>query len=288
MAIPLLTVSLLAWVTPPTAAATGAGATDPSAEVFVDRTLEAGLDFVYFNGMTGKYYLPEIVGAGGALFDYDNDGDLDLYLVQGRFLGGGTIEQATEYPAAEYPALPLRDRLFRNDLLGPESGGRLELTEVSLGELAEGQGYPVGFTYPVGVATGDYDNDGWTDLYVTALGPNRLLRNRGDGTFEDVTRAAGVQDLRWSVPAVFFDFDRDGWLDLFVGNYVDYSIETNTECRTEAGSLDYCGPRFYPSAPDSLWASIHRSWSGSRDTLSRRSSARRLRNSCLAAPSPNT
>ena len=266
----ILVVALLAQAPIQLTAATArAQSADHSPEVFVDRADEVGLDFVYFNGMTGRYYLPEIVGAGGALFDYDNDGDLDLYLVQGHLLGSGTIEQAREYPAG-----PLRDRLFRNDLLGPASSGRLELTEVPLGELAEGHGYAVG------VASGDYDNDGWTDLYITALGPNRLLRNRGDGSFEDVTRVVGAQDARWSVPAIFFDFDRDGWLDLFVGNYVDYSVETNKECRTLAGSLDYCGPLSYAAAPDSLW---HNSGDGAFEEVSARAGTHQTFGNALGA-----
>ena len=105
----------------------------------------------------------------------------------------------------------------------------------------------------MGVATGDYDNDGDTDLYVTALGSNTLYRNNGDGTFADVTAAAGVDDPRWSTAAAFVDYDRDGDLDLFVTNYLDFSRTANKQCFDPAGARDYCGPRSYRPVPDRLF-----------------------------------
>ncbi len=105
----------------------------------------------------------------------------------------------------------------------------------------------------MGVATGDYDNDGDTDLYVTALGPNTLYRNNGNGTFSDVTAAAGVDDPRWSTAATFVDYDRDGDLDLFVANYLDFSVAANKQCFDPAGTRDYCGPRSYRAVPDRLF-----------------------------------
>jgi hypothetical protein len=182
-----------------------------SQEIFVDAAPEAGLDFVHFNGMSGERYAVEVIGAGGALFDYDNDGDLDVYLVQGAMLGPGkTLDDAVFRPQ---DGLALKDRLFRNDLASGDSDSlTFHFTEVTEDSGLEARGYGMG------AATGDYDNDGWIDLYVTNFGSNQLWHNNGDGTFTDVTVSSGSDDRRWSVPASFFDFDRDGWLGLYVGN----------------------------------------------------------------------
>ena len=107
--------------------------------------------------------------------------------------------------------------------------------------------------YGMGVATGDFDNDGWVDLYRTAFGPNQLFHNNGDGTFTDVSDRTGTGDPRWSVSASFVDFDRDGWLDLFVGNYLDHSIDERIRCYTRTGKRDYCGPRSYRPVPNRLY-----------------------------------
>lgn len=191
-------------------------------EVFVDRAKDLGVDFVHANGMTGGLYMPEIMGAGVALFDYDNDGDLDLFFVQGGPFG----------PKAA-PGSASGHRLYRNDLQ-PGVGPRFK-------DVTAESGLRLG-AYGMGVATGDFDNDGWTDLYVTALGSNQLWKNNGKGSFTEVTAKAGADDPRWSVPAAFVDYDRDGWLDLFVGNYLKFSFETHKPCRTPAGAPDYCGP----------------------------------------------
>ena len=225
----------------------GAAPADPRAgELFVDRAAEAGIDFVHFNGMSGELYFVEMAGSGAALFDYDLDGDLDVFLVQGTMLGEGeTIADATFEPA--HP-LPLVDRLYRNDLeVRPDGTRSLRFTDVT------SESGIVSTGYGMGVAVGDYDNDGWPDLYVTTFGPTRMFRNDGDGTFSDVTDATGTDDPRWSVPAVFFDYDADGWLDLYVGNYVDYRIATHKTCSTVAGVPDYCGPRSYAPVPGRLF-----------------------------------
>ena len=220
-----------------------AGTTQPA--IFIDAAPAAGLDFVYFNGMSGEHYFNEIMGGGAALFDFDNDGDLDLYLLQGRMIGPGlTLEDALFPPP---PGMPLTDRLYRNDLEPGAARASLRFTDVTAASRIEAAGYGMG------VATGDFDNDGWTDLYVTNFGANQLLRNRGDGTFDDVTAASGADDPRWSVAATFFDFDRDGWLDLYVGNYVDYSLADNAPCPLPSGVLTYCAPGAYPPAADSLF-----------------------------------
>ena len=185
---------------------------------FTERAASSGLDFVHFNGMSGEYYFEEMVGSGVALLDYDNDGDLDVYLVQGAMLGEGkTLADALIPPAM---ALPLADRLYRNDLTVAADGTRtLRFTDVT----AE-SGLDVR-EYGMGAATGDFDNDGWIDLYLTRRGPDRLFRNNGDGTFTDVSERAGTRQPGWSISASFVDFDRDGWLDLYVGNYVDYDLD---------------------------------------------------------------
>lgn len=228
-----------------TAPATPAGATADRVP-FVDRTAETGLDFVHTNGMTGRFYIVEVTAAGCGMADVDGDGDLDLYLPQGRLLEpGATPDDAL----APLPDGPLVDRLYRNDL-STDADGRpiLQFTDVT-----EASGI-VGDGYGMGVASADYDHDGDVDLYVTNLGSNRLWRNRGDGTFTDATAAAGADDPRWSVPASFFDFDRDGRLDLFVGNYLDFSPEDHKTCLSVTGAPDYCGPSAYRPVPDRLLA----------------------------------
>ena len=231
------------------AACAGPTATDPNSDapppIFIDAAPAANLDFVYFNGMSGEHYFHEIMGGGAALFDFDNDGDLDVYLVQGRMIGPGlTLDDALFPPP---PGTPLTDRLYRNDLEPGAGSASLRFTDVTRASRIEAAGYGMGVT------TGDFDNDGWTDLYVTNFGSNQLLRNRGDGTFEDVTAASGADDPRWSVAASFFDFDRDGWLDLYVGNYVDYSLADHKPCPLPSGVLTYCAPGAYRPAGDSLF-----------------------------------
>ncbi|MCP4661314.1 MAG: CRTAC1 family protein [bacterium] len=221
---------------------------DEIGEIFVERAAELGIDFYHFNGMTGEYHMAEITGTGGALFDYDNDGDLDAYLVQGSMLRPELkIEEAVFPP--RHP-VPLTDRLYRNDL-EPGNPESLRFTDVT---EAAGLG---AFGYGMAVATGDYDNDGWIDLYVTNLGSNQLLHNNGLGadgrvTFSDVTAAAGVDDDRWSVPAAFIDYDRDGRLDLFVGNYLIYPA-TVPICKAATGAPDYCGPGNFTPLEDRLF-----------------------------------
>ena len=223
--------------------------TTPHPPIFIDAARGANLDFVYFNGMSGEHYFNEMMGGGAALFDFDNDGDLDLYLVQGTMLGRDRSLEDALFPPP--PNTPLTDRLYRNNL-NPSASG--DVAGPHFTDITTASGIAATATgYGMGVATGDFDNDGWTDLYVTNFGANQLLRNRGDGTFEDTTTAAGVDDPRWSVAATFFDFDRDGWLDLYVGNYVDYTLATHTPCPLASGALTYCAPGAYRPVPDSLF-----------------------------------
>ena len=210
-------------------------------ELFVERAAATGLVFTHVNGATGGYYLPEVMGAGVALFDFDNDGDLDVFLVQGDAL------DRRQSPAGDAGAAAT-SRLFRNDLtIGADGRRSPRFTDVT-----ERAG--VGLRgYGMGVAVGDYDSDGHLDLFVTAFGPDTLYHNNGDGTFTDVTRQAAVSDPYWSTSAAFVDYDRDGRLDLFVANYVDFTIAANQLCTDPVGARDYCGPRAYRPVADRLY-----------------------------------
>lgn len=218
-------------------------------EIFVDVAAASGIDFVHFNGMSGELYFPEMMGAGAALLDYDNDGDLDVYLVQGHMLGQDKrIEQATFAPA--HP-LPLGDRLYRNDC-APAAAPCLELRFTDVTEHANIRAHG----YGMGVASGDIDNDGYPDLYVMNYGPNQLLRNNGNGTFTDITDTAGVDDSRWSVSGSFVDVNDDGLLDLYVGNYVKHSLEKRRICRLSKLVKNYCGPLRGDGETDSLFLNL--------------------------------
>ena len=214
------------------------------AEWFVERAKETGLDFVHFNGMSGEVYYPEIMAPGVGLLDYDNDGDLDVYLVQGQMLGAGKTLKDAVYP----PRGELRDRLFRNDLT-VDSDGKPVLRFV---DVTDRSGIDVR-SYGMGVAVGDFDNDGLVDVYRTGLERAVLLRNNGNGTFSDVTARSGTASPGWSVPAAFVDYDRDGWLDLFVGHYLIYSIEADLDCLSVSGQSDYCPPNSYRAQPSQLF-----------------------------------
>jgi hypothetical protein len=212
--------------------------------IFVDMAPLAGIEFTHFNGMTGHFTIAEITGQGAGLVDFDGDGDLDVYLVQGQLLGKSMAEAVFPWRGSEPP----RDRLYRNDLvIGKDGSRQLKFTDVTRASGIDGAGYGMGVT------TGDYDNDGNIDLYITNLGSNQLYRNRGDGTFEDVTSKAGVDDPRWSTCAAFVDYDRDGDLDLFVSNYVDFETAPTRECYNNSSARDFCGPDAYNPVPDRLF-----------------------------------
>jgi hypothetical protein len=202
--------------------------------LFREAAAETGLVFRHFTGATGQFYLPEIMGPGAAVFDYDGDGDLDVYFTQGVVLE----------PGKSVPGQPLGNRLFRNEL---RPSGRLRFADVT-------QQARVGYAgYGMGIAVGDYDNDGRPDLLVTCLGSIVLYRNSGDGTFADVTGPAGLADALWATSAAFLDYDRDGDLDLFVTHYVDFTVAGNKRCPGLGGELDYCSPAAYRGVPDRLY-----------------------------------
>ena len=208
------------------------------APLFKEVAHQTGLKFQHYNGMTGKFYLPEITGSGGALFDFDNDGDLDVYLVQGN-----TLEPNAKPLFPWRGVEPPRGRLFRNDL----KSGALSFTDVTAksGIVASG--------YGMGAATGDINNDGLVDLYLSSLGSNQMFLNKGDGKFVDVTKESGTDDPRWSTSASFFDYDRDGWLDLMIVNYADFTIANSPNCYAATTARDYCTPRVFRAPGNRLF-----------------------------------
>jgi hypothetical protein len=197
------------------------GGPDGNESILVDISSGSGLDFAHENDASDRFRLPELLGPGAGLLDYDADGDLDVFVGGGGGIGDPDREQGS--------------RLFRND------GGTF--ADVSAAARADIAG-PV-----YGVACADIDNDGDEDIYVTRLGPNRLLRNRGDGSFEETGETAGVDDDGYGTSAAFLDYDRDGRLDLYVANYVDWNESKETPCYSILGERDYCSPSVYESAP---------------------------------------
>ena len=210
--------------------------------LFEDITERVQVGFRHNNGMSGEFYYPEIIGSGVALFDYNNDGRLDMLVLQGELLGPAK--------SAGGPPPSCTARLYRNDPVETADGTRtFKFTDVTEASRLCAHGYGMG------VAVGDIDNDGFVDVFVTHFGaPNQLFHNNGDGTFTDITQKAGVAGAgRWGSSATFFDFDRDGNLDLFVANYVDFALEKNQKCYASTSVRDYCAPSGYPHVPGILY-----------------------------------
>ncbi len=205
-----------------------AGASVPGVQ-FTDATKASGIAFTHRNSATSNKYLVETMGGGVALLDYDNDGRLDIFLTNGAKIDD-------PMPAERQP--DKSDPSFWNRLYHQTADG----TFVDVSEKARVTGMPQN-RYGMGVAVGDYDNDGFDDLYVTNYGGNTLYRNNGDGTFSDVTTRAGVAGSGWSTSAGFFDYDNDGRLDLFVTRYVEWTFQNNRHCGgKEPGYRSYCHP----------------------------------------------
>jgi len=216
------------------------GNAHPAQDLFIDATEASGVRFQHFNGRNGQFYYPEIIGSGVAVFDYNNDGKLDILVLQGAVLD----------PAAKGAKEACTARLYRNDLVANPDGTRnLKYTDVTetAGLCSHG--------YGMGIAIGDFNNDGCPDVFITHFGaPNQLFRNNCDGTFTDVTRQAGVAGSgRWGSSAAFVDYDRDGFLDLYVANYVDYRVEDNQKCYASTSARDYCAPSAYKTVPGILY-----------------------------------
>lgn len=218
--------------------------------LFEDISQSTGLRFTHWNGMTGQLYFVEPVGAGAGLIDLDDDGDLDVVLVQGAPLVdkvSGASDGTAVFPPPETPGT----RIFRNDLTLGSDGKR----HLSFVDITEKSGL-VALEYGMGVASGDIDNDGLPDLYLSNFGENQLWRNvssNGNIKFVEATRDAGVEDRRWSTSASFVDVNADGWLDLYVANYVNFSLDRHRICRSSSGRQDFCGPNSYDGEPDSLF-----------------------------------
>ena len=206
---------------------TTAGTSIENIITFIPVTEQSGIQFKHVDGRSGRRYFLETVGSGVAFFDYDGDGLLDIYLVNGADLPGFTSQ------------IPPTNKLHRNN----GDGTFTDVTEeAGVGDTG----------YGGGCAVADYDNDGHLDLYVTNFERNVLYHNNGDATFTDVTQRAGVGDTRWSLGCAFADYDNDGFVDLYVANYVDYHFEEH-KTRTYKGIVVYREPETYRGSPDILY-----------------------------------
>jgi len=193
-----------------------------------DVTDKTGITFTHTDGSSGQRYIMETVCAGLALFDYDSDGDVDIYFLNGAPLKGTKSDT------------PPKNALYRNE-------GNWKFTDVTAPARVGDTGYGLG------VAVGDYDNDGHPDIYLNNFGPNVLYHNNGDGTFTDVTQKAGVDNgSQVGAGACFLDMDADGDLDLYASNYLDFAYDKHVLTATK-GFPVYANPRFYPPLPDTLY-----------------------------------
>ena len=208
---------------------TGATAPDRPAVVFTDVTAQAGIHFTHNAGRSGKKYLPETLGAGAAFFDADGDGWPDILFVNGKdFTPRGRRTTAA---------------LYRNNRNG------------TFTDVTAGSGLDIEI-YGMGVAIGDYDNDGRNDVYITALDGDHLFHNEGNFKFRDVTKAAGIQNVNFGSSAAWLDYDRDGKLDLFVANYVQWTEKGDLKCSLDGATKSYCTPESYKGTRSRLFHNL--------------------------------
>jgi len=197
----------------------------------IDITASSGIRFTHNNGAFGRKYLPETLGSGAAFLDYDNDGRQDVLLVNGTAWPGQRVAGTSS-------------RLYRN-----EGGGRFT-------DVTKAAGLDVEL-YGMGAAAADFDNDGWADVLITAVGQSHLFRNSGKGTFTDVTLKAGLGARQgFSTSALWFDYDRDGWLDLLVCNYVKWTPDTDVFCSVDGKQKSYCTPEAYRGTTSWLFRNL--------------------------------
>ena len=216
---PVLVVSLIA----------GCGSPNPESPStrpnFTELTIQNGFNFVHDAAVEGEYSFLEVQGSGGGFFDFDNDGDLDILMLNGSY-------------RKKKPSKAPQNRLFRQ-----EKGGAFK--DVTAGSSIANS------DYSYGLAAGDIDNDGNVDIYISTLGPDRLYRNAGHGRFDDITTKAGIKDSSWGTSIVMLDYDRDGFLDIYVATYVVY--DPKPVCTDKVGRRDYCGPNAYVGDADILY-----------------------------------
>jgi hypothetical protein len=208
---------------------------------FTDVTAQAGIHFKHNSGAFGKKYLPETMGSGVCFLDYDNDGWQDILLVN-------SMDWPGHKSGKSFPALYHNNGDGTFSDVTRQAGLAMEM-------------------YGLGCTVGDYDNDGYVDIYITTVGSNHLFHNLGNGKFADVTATAGVADPGFSASAVWFDYDNDGKLDLFVAHYIDWSIETDQYCSLDNKNKSYCTPQRYKGESSTLF---HNKGDGTFENVTRR------------------
>ena len=221
--------------------------------LFTERSQDLGVRFQHESGATGRLFMPETTGSGVGLLDFDRDGDLDLYLVQ-----GGSLERQDD----------LGDRLFRNDLARDDRWQFVDFTQEAKIEARE---------YGQGVAIADVDNNGFVDLFIANFGPDQLWINQGDGRFRRATAPGSPSDDAWSASAIFLDFDNDRLQDLYVTRYLQYTIASHKDCFFTTGAADYCKPTSYSPMSDLLYRNL----GGGRFEVVRNNEIGRLRSNGL-------